>query len=90
MERLGKAAWREEVAKATLALKGAFIADYVVVGGGNAKELKDLPPGVHIGNNLNAFRGGFRLWHLEDVATHVAGGNFATPPPHPPAEWRVI
>ena len=36
--------------------------DYVVLGGGNAKRLDELPPGCRAGNNANAFTGGVRLW----------------------------
>jgi polyphosphate glucokinase len=43
-------------------LKIALEADYVVLGGGNVKQLKKLPPGTRLGNNLNAFLGGFRMW----------------------------
>jgi hypothetical protein len=39
------------------------VADYVVIGGGNAKKLEELPPGSRLGDNTNAFPGGFRLWH---------------------------
>ncbi len=34
----------------------------VVIGGGNARKLKPLPPGTRIGDNDFAFIGGFRLW----------------------------
>ena len=34
----------------------------VVLGGGNEKKLKTLPPGCRAGTNTNAFRGGFRMW----------------------------
>ena len=44
-------------------LKSALEADYVVLGGGNSKRLKKLPPGARLGDNANAFRGGYRLWH---------------------------
>jgi polyphosphate glucokinase len=37
-------------------------ADYVVLGGGNSKKLKELPPGAELGSNDNAFLGGLRLW----------------------------
>jgi hypothetical protein len=47
-------------------LKTALEADYVVLGGGNAKLLKTLPPGARLGDNNNAFRGGFRLWKGTD------------------------
>jgi polyphosphate glucokinase len=62
LERSGKKKWRKDVAKITKRLKAALEADYVVLGGGNSKKLKDLPPGARLGNNLNAFLGGFRLW----------------------------
>jgi hypothetical protein len=36
--------------------------DEIVIGGGNAKQLKELPRGARLGDNANAFVGGFRLW----------------------------
>lgn len=67
LKRLGKKKWRQYVAKIVKALKAALEADYVVLGGGNSKKLKKLPPGARLGSNTNAFRGGFRLWdaHLQ-------------------------
>jgi polyphosphate glucokinase len=62
LKRLGKKKWRRNVADVTEKLKAALDADYVVLGGGNAKKLKKLPPGARLGNNDNAFKGGFRLW----------------------------
>jgi polyphosphate glucokinase len=62
LERSGKKKWRQHVAKITKRLKTALEADYVVLGGGNSKKLKKLPPGTQLGNNLNAFLGGFRMW----------------------------
>lgn len=62
LKRLGKKKWRRNVADVINRLKTALQADYVVIGGGNAKLLKDLPAGVRLGSNANAFRGGFRLW----------------------------
>lgn len=62
LERSGKKKWRQHVAKITKRLKTALEADYVVLGGGNSKKLKNLPPGTRLGNNLNAFLGGFRMW----------------------------
>jgi predicted NBD/HSP70 family sugar kinase len=62
LERLGKKKWRRYVADVVAQLKAALEADYVVIGGGNAKLLKDLPAGARLGSNANAFRGGFRLW----------------------------
>lgn len=43
-------------------LKGALEADYVVLGGGNVHNIKKLPPNTRLGDNRNAFLGGFRLW----------------------------
>jgi len=62
IERLGKKRWRKQVAKVVKKLKDALEADYVVLGGGNSKLLKEIPPGARLGSNGNAFLGGFRLW----------------------------
>ena len=62
LRRLGKKKWRQQVAKIAEKLKTALEADYVVLGGGNIKKLKKLPPGTRLGNNQNAFLGGFRMW----------------------------
>jgi polyphosphate glucokinase len=62
IERLGKKKWRRYVADVVEQLKNALEADYVVLGGGNAKLLKTLPPGCRLGDNSTAFTGGFRLW----------------------------
>lgn len=62
LERLGKKKWRRYVFDVTEQLKSAMEADYVVLGGGNAKLLKDLPKGARQGNNENAFKGGVRMW----------------------------
>jgi polyphosphate glucokinase len=62
LERLGKKGWRKEVADVVVAFTAALEPDYVVLGGGNAKLLKELPPNARLGANENAFVGGFRLW----------------------------
>lgn len=62
LERLGKKKWRAHVARVVEQLKDAFEIDDVVLGGGNAKLLKELPAGARQGDNANAFQGGFRLW----------------------------
>ncbi len=62
LKRLGKKKWRRYVARIAEQLKNALEADYVVLGGGNAKLLKTLPPGCRLGDNSTAFAGGFRLW----------------------------
>jgi predicted NBD/HSP70 family sugar kinase len=88
LKRHGKRAWRKELARVIERFAAAFTADYVVLGGGNAPLLKKLPPGTRIGNNLAAFRGGFRLWHLPDVPTLSAEGD--PPPQSASSRWRVI
>jgi polyphosphate glucokinase len=65
IKRLGKKKWRKHVGKITEKLKAALDADYVVLGGGNNKLLKNLPPGARLGSNENAFLGGFRMWEKE-------------------------
>lgn len=65
LERLGKKKWMREVNYAIAQLKRSFIADHVVLGGGNARFFHHLPAGIERGNNRNAFRGGARLWELE-------------------------
>jgi polyphosphate glucokinase len=62
LERMGKKKWRRYVAKISKKLRAALGADYVVLGGGNCKKLKEPPPGAHLGSNENAFIGGFRIW----------------------------
>jgi predicted NBD/HSP70 family sugar kinase len=62
LERLGKKKWRAHVFDVVERLKAALEADYVVIGGGNARLLKALPPGSRLGDNENAFKGGLRLW----------------------------
>ena len=88
-ERLGKKTWRAIVADVVPRLMSAFVADDVVIGGGNAKEVKVLPPGARLGHNLTAFRGGFRLWHVDDVPTQTTDCVLPEAA-RQPAEWRLI
>jgi len=62
LKRLGKKKWRQAVADVVEKLKNALEAEYVVLGGGNSKMLKKLPPGSRLGENSTAFTGGRRLW----------------------------
>ena len=62
LQRLGKKKWRRHVAFVVERFTAALHPDDIVIGGGNAKELKTLPPGCRAGDNANAFAGGFRLW----------------------------
>jgi len=65
MERLGKKKWRQHIEFVVARLVEALHPDDVVLGGGNVKQLKVLPPGCRAGENANAFIGGFRLWKSE-------------------------
>jgi polyphosphate glucokinase len=62
LEEFGKKAWRKRVADVVECLVAALQPDDVVLGGGNAKKLKELPPLCRLGDNANAFKGGFRMW----------------------------
>ncbi len=66
LKRLGKKKWRHHVYRVIEQLKDALQADYVVLGGGNARLLDELPDGVRLGDNANAFIGGIRLWQEGD------------------------
>jgi polyphosphate glucokinase len=66
LKRLGKKKWRLTVADVVARLTAALEPEYVVLGGGNVKNLKELPPKCRAGDNANAFVGGFRLWEPAD------------------------
>jgi predicted NBD/HSP70 family sugar kinase len=63
LKQQGKKKWRHQVNEVVRQLKNALQPEYVVLGGGNARLLKKLPPGTRLGDNTNAFLGGYRLWN---------------------------
>lgn len=69
LDKRGKKKWRRDVEDVVGKLVTALEPDDVVLGGGNAKKLKELPRGCRLGQNANAFLGGFRLW--EDKKARV-------------------
>jgi len=73
LKRLGKKKWQKAVEDVVARLQAALVADYVVLGGGNAKLLKRLPPGARMGDNRNAFLGGMRLWDEQDKPSKSKG-----------------
>jgi polyphosphate glucokinase len=75
LQRFGKKKWRKHVADVIERLRAALEPDDVVIGGGNAKKLAEPPPGCRLGENSNAFLGGFRLWQ------EAAGSKRAERPP---------
>ena len=60
--RFGRRRWTHHVHVVVALLKAALGADYVVLGGGQTKKLRSLPPGTRIGDNRHAVRGGMKLW----------------------------
>jgi len=62
LKRIGDKKWAKAVEDVVARLKAALVADYVVLGGGNAKRLERLPPGCRMGDNKNAFICGYRMW----------------------------
>jgi len=62
LKRQGRKEWRKHIVDVTRRLITALHPDEVVLGGGTAKELGNLPRGCRMGDNTNAFLGGFRLW----------------------------
>jgi polyphosphate glucokinase len=67
LKRLGRKKWRACVTDSVSRLIAALQPEYVVLGGGNVKELKELPPGCRAGTNAAAFRGGFRVWEQPNM-----------------------
>jgi polyphosphate glucokinase len=70
LEKYGKKKWRKLVMDVVERLTMALEPDDVVLGGGNVKKLKKLPPRCRPGDNANAFCGAFRLWDVE-VGRHT-------------------
>jgi predicted NBD/HSP70 family sugar kinase len=62
LQRFGRENWEKYVHFGVGRLIAVLHPDDVVIGGGNVKKLKELPPGCRAGDNANAFIGGFRLW----------------------------
>jgi polyphosphate glucokinase len=83
LRRLGKRKWRCHVEAVVEHLRKALDAEYVVLGGGNAKLIKELPLSARLGDNANAFLGGFRLWE-EQGGIAVADGACIPLAPKPP------
>src|SRR5262249_3532431 len=59
---LGQQEWQRTLARTMSVLQRAFTVDYVMLRGGNAKNVRPLAEGVRLGDNENAFQGSFRLW----------------------------
>jgi polyphosphate glucokinase len=79
-KELGHHVWVDAVNRMVTALHAACAADYVVLGGGNARRVVPLPPHTRCGGNHDAFAGGFRLWE-ERIEPHDG---------EPALSWRVV
>ena len=80
-KRLGNKKWRKAVAEVVTRLKEVLEVDYIVLGGGNAARLRELPEGVRLGDNLNAFKGGLHLWRGDDpLAVNISRRQRAAAP----------
>jgi polyphosphate glucokinase len=62
LERDGRKRWQKHVLETIGHLSAALLPDYVVLGGGNARALEVIPENCRLGQNEDAFLGGFRLW----------------------------
>jgi len=68
LQRMGRKKWQQHVEKVVELLKHGLQADYVMLGGGQTKELSSLPPDVRLGTNAHAILGGLRLWNKDEPA----------------------
>lgn len=80
LDRLGYEAWRRLLTDTVEMLRHALLADYTLLGGGNARHVDPLPPATRRGDNGDALRGGFRLWE-QLVEPHDSA---------PATIWRVL
>lgn len=64
MKQIGRKTWETDVERIVTQMQQAFVADYVVLGGGNGKLLQHLPAKAELGHNRNAYLGGCRLWQV--------------------------
>jgi polyphosphate glucokinase len=67
LKRLGRKRWQAAVHEVIKLFREAFVCEYIVIGGGNARLLRSLPPATRLGDNANAFLGGIRLWQPPEL-----------------------
>ena len=65
LKRLGETKWKRHVLFCLRQLKLSFIADSIVLGGGNARLFETFPAGIERGHNSNVYRGGLRMWESD-------------------------
>ena len=79
LKRLGKKKWRRHVAFIVARMMEVLHPDDIVLGGGNAKKLDELPPNCRLGANALAFQGGFRLWEDDGERQRLTLAKTGTP-----------
>ena len=85
LERRGDERWQKSVLDIIKRLQAALICDSVLLGGGNAKLMKNLPSHVILGSNSNAIDGGIKLWQdVSGPATTLGTPAKNTKPPAKP------
>jgi polyphosphate glucokinase len=73
LDKHGRKEWKRAVFDVVDRLSAAMQPDYVVIGGGGADKLDELPPNARRGDNNDAFVGGFRLWDPNWIPHTIAG-----------------
>ena len=89
LKRLGRKKWQQHVEDGVARLITALHPDDVVLGGGNAEKLREIPPECRLGDNAKAFLGGFRLWEDEGTVgqtQRMAGSPLLTARP----AWKAL
>ena len=82
LERRGAERWRKSVLDVIERLRAALVCDSVLLGGGNAKLMEDLPSHVTLGANSNAIDGGIKLWQdVSDSGDMMIAASANTPKP---------
>lgn len=66
-EELGHKAWEKWVWKAMAQLRHCFFPDQIVIGGGYAKTLTEIPTWCTVRENQDSFPGALRLWPDADL-----------------------
>jgi polyphosphate glucokinase len=62
LAKLGDERWEKHVHKVCDLFRAALLCDGIVLGGGNARKLVNLPDAATRGSNENAIQGGVRMW----------------------------
>src|SRR6266699_1451816 len=55
LKRLGRKKWEQHIVKVVQQLRAALEPEEIVLGGGNVRKLRSVPPGVRLSSNASAF-----------------------------------